>query len=103
MQSFAQPLLELGHSPRHARKKVSFMLQVSWNMGNLQIVKGKLARCAAKLVDKATRQVAAKDGTQVRVGDTLNDGVEPNLLNQEIGEGIGEDRRADTLILPQLR
>src|SRR5687768_11697493 len=79
------------------------MLQSCGGRDNLQIVKGKLARRTSKLVDEAAREVAAKDGAQVRVGDTLDDGVEPNLLNQEVGERVVEDRLADALVLPELR
>ena len=67
-----------------------------------EVKEGKLAGFSSVLVNESTGQVATKDGSQVAVWDTRHNGLEANLVQQELGQGILEDSVADGLVGPEV-
>lgn len=70
---------------------------------NLQVEEGKLAGLNAVLVDEAAGKVAAKDGAQVALRHARDDGLETNLLQQQLRKSILENTVADSVVGPQIR
>lgn len=68
-----------------------------------EVKEGKLAGLSSVLVNESTGQVATKDGSQVAVRDTRDNGLEANLVQQELGQGILEDSEPDRLVGPEVR
>ncbi|KAI6776719.1 hypothetical protein HG530_000664 [Fusarium avenaceum] len=63
---------------------------------------GKLAGAAAELVDESAGEVGTENASEVGVGNAGDQSVETNLLEQETGKGVLQNRSADLLIVPKI-
>lgn len=67
-----------------------------------KVKEGKLSRAASVFIYEATGEVAAKDALEVVLGHALEQSIQSNLLNKEIGERILEHTVAEGNVVPQI-